>query len=97
MYISPSNIVETGYTQGSQYTLPDGSSYKGFYHKDNLNRYWTGKEHNKSSIRLNNLIGDANNISIDINLISKNNPVSKTFTKIYNQNTESPLLKNDII
>jgi hypothetical protein len=97
MYIPISNIVETGYTQGSQYTLPDGSSYKGFYHKDNLNRYWTGKEHDKSSIRLNNLTGNASNIPIDLNFISKNNPVSKTFTKIYDQNTESPLLRNDII
>ena len=97
MRIPTSNIIETGYTQGSQYILPDGSSYKGFYYKDNLNRYWTGKEPNKSSIQLYNLIGNVINTPIDLNFVSKNNPISKKFTKIYNQNTESPLLRNDII
>jgi hypothetical protein len=97
MYIPISNIVETGYTQGSQYTLPDGSNYKGFYHKDNVGRYWTGKEHNMSSIQLTNLVGNISNTPIDLNFISKNNPISKKFTKIYDQNNDSPLLKNDII
>lgn len=97
MYIPISNIVETGYTQGSQYTLPDGSNYKGFYHKDNLNRYWTGKEHDKSSLQLNNLLANVSSAPIDKNSISKNNPVSKTFTKIFDQNLDSPLLRNDII
>lgn len=96
MYISPSNIVETGYTQGHQFILPGGEDYKGFYHKDNLNRYWTGKEHTNASIQLNNLLNNVNTL-IDLNSISKNNTISKSFTKIYNTDLNTPLLKNDII
>jgi hypothetical protein len=96
MYISPSNIVETGYTQGHQFVLPSGDSYKGFYHKDTKNRYWTGKEHTNSSIQLTNLTG-GETTNFDLNYLSKNTPISKTFTEIYNQNTDTPLLKNDII
>jgi len=95
MYISPSNIIETGYTQGHQYILPDGNNYKGFYHKDNLNRYWTGKEHTNISIQLNNLIN--NNDKIDLNFISKNNIISKSYSKKYEQTISSPLLKTNFI
>jgi hypothetical protein len=44
MYISPSNVIETGYTNGSRFTLNDGQTvYIGYYHKDKFERYWTGK------------------------------------------------------
>ena len=46
MYISSSQIVETGYTQGNQFVISyNQQSYKGFYHKDNQGRYWSEKEH----------------------------------------------------
>ena len=94
MYIPPANIIETGYTQGYQYLLPSGEYYKGFYHKDKAGRDWTGKEHTNTSVVLNNLSGDKT--PIDLNTISKNNPISKDFTKIYTQNIGTPLLKNSI-
>jgi hypothetical protein len=95
MYIPLSNIIETGYTQGSQYILPNGQSYKGFYCKDTAGRYWTGKEHTNDSIQL---LAPFNSTSpINLNFISKNNVVSKPYTKIYNENIDTPLLKNDII
>lgn len=97
MYISPSNIVETGYTQGHQYTLPSGESYKGFYHKDNLNRYWTGKEHTNASLQLNDLSNNTNNIPLNLNFITKNNTISKSYSKIFSDIISSPLLKNDFI
>lgn len=97
MYISPSNIVETEYTQGHQYMLPSGEDYKGFYHKDNLNRYWTGKEHTNASIQLNNLTNNASNKTIDLNFVAQNNTVSKSYSKIFDKIISSPLLKNEFI
>ena len=97
MYISPSNIVETGYTQGHQYILPSGENYKGFYHKDNLNRYWTGEKHTNASIRLDNLTNNVNNTTIDLNFIAKNNSVSKSYSKIFDKIISSPLLKTNFI
>jgi len=94
MYISPANIIETGYTQGNQYALPNGQYYKGFYCKDIAGRYWTGKEHTNESIQL---ISPFKPATIDQNFISKNTLVSKPYTKIYNENIDTPLLKNDII
>ena len=97
MYISPSNIVETGYTQGHQYILPSGEDYKGFYHKDNLNRYWTEKNHTNASIQLNNLTNNVTNTTIDLNFVAKNNSVSKSYSKIFDKIISSPLLKTDFI
>lgn len=95
MYISPANIIETGYTQGDQYNLPNGQYYKGFYHKDIAGRYWTGKEHTNESIQL--IFPFQPSSPLDQNFIAKNNDVSKPYTKIYNENIDTPLLKNDII
>lgn len=92
MYISPSNIVETGYTQGNELFNSLGEYYKGFYHKDNQNRYWTGKEHTNSSIKLTKTV--SNNNTIDI---YKNNIVSQGFTKIYKNKLDTPFIKNEII
>ena len=97
MYISPSNIVETGYTQGHQYILPSGEDYKGFYHKDNLNRYWTEKNHTNASIQLNNLTNNVTNTTIDLNFVAKNNTVSKSYSKIFDKIISTPLLKTDFI
>lgn len=98
MYISPSQIVETGYDQGYRFvTVPNQQFYKGFYHKDNEGRYWTGKEHTGSSVLLQDLqlsspsgYNDTTAIKFDINNVS--------FTNKYgNANATTPLLKNDFI
>jgi hypothetical protein len=95
MYIPPSNILETGYTQGYQYVLPNGQYYKGFYCRDTAGRYWTGKEHTNESIQL--ILPFQPTTPLDKNFIAKNNIVSKSYTKIYNENIDTPLLKNNII
>jgi hypothetical protein len=94
MFISESNIIEKGYTQGNQFLLPDGELYKGFYHKDNQGRYWTGEMHDSNSILLKNPYPS---ITIDNNYVSKNNYISTPYTKIYNKNLDTLLLINEYI
>lgn len=92
MNINASNIVETGYTQGYEYSTPDGLSYKGFYHKDNQGRYWTGQTHTPSSLRL----GTVSKPAINLNNNAKHNQISVDYTKKYTENLDTPLLKNTI-
>lgn len=52
MFTPKSNIVETGYTNGNYFTLPNGNFYEGYYHKDKFNNCYTEKENSVSSIKL---------------------------------------------
>jgi hypothetical protein len=96
MYISPSQIVETGYSQGDRFvTITNNQLYKGYYHKDNQDRYWTGEEHTNFSILLQDLypssIADSDNgLKYDVN--------NARFTRIYGRERETtPLLKSDFV
>jgi hypothetical protein len=94
MYISPSHIIEVSYTQGEQFVLPNNSFYKGAYHKDSSGNFWTGEIHTNQSIKLKNIL---KSVDIDLNHISKNNPISKDYTKHYKGNLDTTFIKSDII
>ena len=94
MYIPSSNIIETGYTQGNQYVNSKGEFYKGFYYKDNQNRYWSGKTNSPSSFRIYDTVPQ---IKLDNDYILKNNIISSNFTKHYNQDLSTPSVRNDVI
>ena len=78
MYVPVSNIIETNYTNGSQFVIQSTQQgYVGYYHKDINNNYWTGKTHTNDSVLLDNL-GSTNN-NIDWN---KYNAVSGGYTRL---------------
>ena len=95
MFIPKSNIVETGYDQGDRFTiLSNGKSYKGFYHKDNTNKYWSGQEHTNESI----LLLEQNTIKpITLEDLNKKNPISYGFTKHYDFNLNTTLYKGNFV
>jgi|688.fasta_scaffold88310_2 hypothetical protein len=95
MYISSSQIIETGYTQGSQFVISyNQQPYKGFYHKDNQGRYWSEKEHTITSFLL-TLITPTQNFSL--NNMTKNSYVGINYNKRFTDNLDTPLLKSDFI
>lgn len=95
MYISSSQIVETGYTQGNQFVISyNQQSYKGFYHKDNQGRYWSEKEHTINSFLL-TLSTPTQNFSLD-NMI-KNSYIGAKYTTLFTDTLDTPLLKSDFI
>lgn len=94
MNVSSSNIVETGYTQGYRFTNKLGEDYKGFYFKDNKGKYWSGKNYTTNSVELINNIPP---ISLDPNSLTKNNAFNLRYTKMYNGNLDTPLLKTEYI
>ena len=60
MYISPSNIIETGYTNGTQFVIESNQTiYSGYYHKDKFGNYWTGETHTEDSEQLSNLLPES--------------------------------------
>jgi hypothetical protein len=96
MYISKSQIIETGYTQGYDFVLSHNQQlYKGYYHKDNQGRYWSGKDHTSLSILLISLISP--NIDITANSIAKDGIIAYPFSKRFNIDLTTPLLKSDFI
>lgn len=96
MYISNSQIIETGYTQGYEFSLSYSQEvYKGYYHKDNQGRYWTEKEHTSSSILLIKLTPPSKDITL--NTVAKDNKITFPFSKLYNKDLTTPLLKSDFI
>jgi hypothetical protein len=96
MYISKSQIIETGYTQGYDFVLSHTQQlYKGYYHKDNQGRYWSGKDHTSLSILLISLISP--NIDITANSIAKDGIIAYPFSKRFNIDLTTPLLKSDFI
>ena len=92
MNINASNIVETGYTQGYEYSTPDGLSYKGFYHKDNIGRYWSGEIQDDNSLLLRSIISEK---PLTLDKALKNNQISYGFTKHYDISTAPTLYKGD--
>lgn len=60
MYIPESYIIETGYSQGNDFLVMDsGQPYKGFYHKDKKNRYWSEEKHTNTSFLLTRITADS--------------------------------------
>ena len=94
MNISPSNIVETGYDQGFKFVDSKGDYYKGFYHKDDKDRYWTGQTHTITSIRI---YDTRKPINTDPNSLVKTLGSNNAYNKHYNQNLATVLLKSDFI
>jgi hypothetical protein len=96
MYISESQIVETGYTQGNSLVrVYDNQLYKGFYHKDNQGRYWTEKTHTSKSMLLRDVT--PKDSSITLNSVAKNNSITLPFSKQFNIDLTTSLLKDDFI
>jgi hypothetical protein len=93
MYISPSNIIETGYTQGEKFTDAKGNFYKGYYFKDNTGRYWTGKSPSVDSKQLKDQFPP---VVLNNNYLVKHSVISTDFTKIYKPLLETPLIKSEI-
>ena len=94
MNVSSSNIVETGYTQGYRFTNKLGEDYKGFYFKDNKGKFWSGKSYTTDSFEL---INNVPPIHLDPNSLTKNNAFNLRYTKIYNGNLDTPLLKTEYV
>ena len=96
MYISPSQIIETGYTQGDILAITYNQQlYKGFYHKDNQGRYWSGKDHTESSMLLSYLPPSSSEITL--NTVAKDNSISYPFSKRFDYDLDTPLIKNDFV
>jgi len=94
MYIPLSNIVETGYTQGYRFTNKIGENYIGFYFKDNKGKFYSGKSYTSNTIQLIDTIPP---ISLDLNSLTKNTTFNLRYTKIYDGNLDTPLLKTEYI
>jgi len=101
MYIPQSYIVEVGYNQGGGDLVysSDNQPYKGFYHKDKLNRFWTGKEHTNKSVLLINKVSP-----ITLETITKNANGNSAYTNKLSDIYTSPfsilkafLIKGDYI
>lgn len=96
MYIPKSNIIETGYDQSFRFVIAStGQSYKGYFHKDNKGKYWSGQEHTNSSVLLTENIIDASQLTFDYSV--KNSKISYGFTKHYDFNLTTTLYKGDFV
>lgn len=98
MYIPQSAIIETGYAQQGAFVISSNKQpYKGYYHKDNKKRYWSGESHDSNSILLINLaeVNSLKNKPADYSL--KHNVVSSGFTKHYDIIPAPTLYKGDFI
>jgi hypothetical protein len=94
MYLPESSIIETGYTQGNKLLLSNDQFYKGFYHKDNKGRYWSGEKHDMNSLILKPRFNDK---SISRDVLLKNNQISYGFTKHYKIPKSPTLYKGDFV
>jgi hypothetical protein len=64
------------YTNGGEYFLSSTkTTYVGYYHKDTLGGFWTGKEHDKNSIKLVSLSKNIEPIPGNINTFNSNSIV----------------------
>ena len=91
MYIPKSNIVETGYTQGTEYLIAATQlSYKGYYFKDKQGNYWSGKESSSSSIQL-------RPIYTQQTTNPANSLVNASYTKAYGKSIQTESFNNDFI
>ena len=96
MYISPSQIIETGYTQGDILVITYNQQlYKGFYHKDNQGRYWSGKDHTDKSMLLSYLPPATSEITL--NTVAKDSSISYPFSKRFSDTLDTPLLNSNFI
>jgi hypothetical protein len=93
--IPASFIIETGYTQGNKLVKTNGNFYKGFYHLDKLNRYWTGEIHTRLSERLFNVVKD--DVIFSPDYLTKNNNKTYRYTKLYRESLNTITIKNDFI
>jgi hypothetical protein len=77
MYIPKGKLDPTiYYTNGGEYFLSSTkTTYVGYYHKDTLGGVWTGKEHDKNSIRLVSLSENTESIPGNINTFDSNSIV----------------------
>jgi hypothetical protein len=77
MYIPKGKLDPTiYYTNGGEYFLSSTkTTYTGYYHKDTLGGVWTGKEHDKNSIKLVSLSKNAESIPGNINTFNSNSVV----------------------
>lgn len=90
MYISPSNIIETGYTSGGQFVISSIQKvYIGHYHKDKFGKYWTGETHTENSELLDNLLPT-------ISSTDNNKPIS-FYSTLNPINIPSVKIKSDVI
>jgi hypothetical protein len=95
MYIPKSNIIETGYDQNNRFVIISNNQiYKGYWHKDSKEKYWSGKEHTNESLELRDTIFSGD---ITLDYILKNNQTSYGFTKHYDFNLNSTLYKNEFV
>ena len=95
MYIPESYIIETGYDQGGNFVVASSNQpYKGYYHKDKANRYWTGEKHTDSSLLLNRITADSN---INVDTLLKQNETSAGFTRHFSDKLDTPLISGDFI
>lgn len=91
MYIPKANIVETGYTQGTEYLNASTQlSYKGYYFKDKDGNYWSGKEPSASSFKLKPIYKQ-----------QTDNPanylVNQSYTKAYGKTLQTESFNNNYI
>lgn len=91
MYIPKSNIVETGYTQGTEYLITATQlSYKGYYFKDKNGNYWSGKESTSSSIQLTPIYKQQT-------FNPANSLLNQSYTKAYGKTIQTESFNNDFI
>jgi len=91
MYIPESYIIETGYSQGDDFLISDSSQpYKGFYHKDKQNRYWSGEKHTDRSFLLTRVTA---NSDLTLDNVVKNNYISGGFARRFSDDLNVPLFK----
>lgn len=94
MYIPESAIIETGYAQADRFLIQSTQlPYKGFYHKDNKDRYWSGETHTDDSF----LLTPPSTKPLTLDSFAKNNQISAGFTKHYDIISAPVLYKGDFI
>lgn len=93
MYIPKANIVETGYTQGTEFLNASSQlSYKGYYFKDKDGNYWSGKEPSNSSFKLRRTTPTAQQTSNPANYL-----VNLPYTKAYGKQIQTESFNNSFV
>jgi hypothetical protein len=94
MFIPNSTIIETGYAQAGQFLVQSTQlPYRGFYHRDDKNRYWSGKTHTNDSF----LLTPPTTKPLTLDAFNKNNIMSYGFTKKYSIASAPTLYKGDFV
>jgi len=90
MYIPQGKILKKYYyTGGSEFTIPSGIVYIGYYHKDVYGNSWTGKTHDNTSVILQSILpisyldsnSGYNGNTLKYNNINKSSNILGTNTK----------------